>query len=228
MLNGGSYDYRKEKRGFLCVYNQGENKLRVSFNCEVCGEKKSRIYAANKKPKHFFCSVTCQNEWQKTREDIVMKNKDPVFRNKVSEGLKRRKQLLGDEYHSQETKQKIGAATIQHWESYDAVKRDYLTCILRNNAIKKRTFGDYDNDWHILSDAIRKGQVCHRCGKADNICVHHIIPVSSGGSRSQYNLVPLCSSCHKIVENEGKKINELINDWEIVRLLLRERLLCSI
>ena len=99
--------------------------MKVNFVCETCGRSGSRCYAQNQLPSHFFCSRECQNEWQKTREDIVAKNKDPEFRKKVSEGLKRRKKRLGDNYHSPETKKKIGRTTVEHWESYDDEKRQH-------------------------------------------------------------------------------------------------------
>ena len=83
--------------------------MKVNFVCETCGRSGSRCYAQNQLPSHFFCSRECQNEWQKTREDIVAKNKDPEFRKKVSEGLKRRKKRLGDNYHSPETMMRSGS-----------------------------------------------------------------------------------------------------------------------
>jgi 5-methylcytosine-specific restriction endonuclease McrA len=202
--------------------------LKIHYVCEVCGKKDSRRYAINKVPSHFFCSNACQNKWQKTREDLVIKNKDPLFRIKVSAGLKHRKETLGSEYHSAETKKKIGEQTKIHWDQYDSEKRERLTRVLQNNALQMRTYGQYDYEWQKLSDIIKRGKRCHRCGKTDNLCVHHIIPVSAGGTRSTNNLVTLCLSCHRTVENEGKKINEIIGDWEIIRLLITERLMCSI
>ena len=74
----------------------------VECNCEICGKHLRRSYPQERVPNHFFCSRECQNEWQKTREDLVLRNKDPDFRKKVSQGLKRRKQELKDNYHSPE------------------------------------------------------------------------------------------------------------------------------
>ena len=54
--------------------------MRVDYICESCGKAGHRSYAQGKVPSHFFCSVACQNKWQKTRQDIVAKNKDPEFR----------------------------------------------------------------------------------------------------------------------------------------------------
>ena len=48
--------------------------MRVDYICETCGKKGFRHYAKEKILSHFFCSIPCQNEWQKSREDIVIKN----------------------------------------------------------------------------------------------------------------------------------------------------------
>lgn len=196
----------------------------IHFNCENCGIPGKRTYAKNRVPKHFFCSVKCQNKWQKTREDIVIKNKDPEFRAKVSEGLKKRKKILGENYHSIETKNKIGMKTKARWENYTEEERAFYINILKNNASQKKTFGTYDSEWNKLSSQLRKNQTCFRCGNKDNLCIHHIIPAKSGGSRDLSNLVPLCNSCHRIVENQTKEIYKIIGDWKIISLLVNQKL----
>jgi 5-methylcytosine-specific restriction endonuclease McrA len=200
--------------------------MRIDFTCEVCGIAGSRHYAKGKIPTHFFCSIACQNEWQKSRQDIVEKNKDPAFRKKVSEGLKRRKQILGDNYHSPQVKEKIGAATLAHWKNYDEATRNRMLQILRNNAAAKRTYGHYDARWNSLSALIRKDGICRRCGRRDNLAVHHIIPLSQGGRTNINNLVTLCFSCHKIVEDQTRNVHRMISDWPVVQLFVKERLHC--
>lgn len=200
--------------------------MRVDYECEVCGRTGHRSYAQGKVPKHFFCSVACQNEWQKSREDIVLKNKNPEFRQKVSAGLKRRKQLLGNNYHSAETKRKIGAATVEHWENYDDATREHMLSVLRENGAAKRTYGDYDLEWKTLSRMMRKNGICHRCGTRERLIVHHIIPVKCGGTRESKNLVVLCNGCHTTVENMQKQIYKIIPDWNVIQILVRERLHC--
>lgn len=196
----------------------------VHYICEICGKKGKRVYPNDKVPGHFFCSRDCQNQWQKTREDIVLKNKDPDFRKKVSEGLKRRKQILGENYHSAETKAKIGAATVEHWKNYDNETRQKLLDVLYENSQNIRTHGPYDMDWRRLSADMREGAVCQRCGGNGHLAVHHIIPVSVGGDRSKNNLVVLCPGCHIAVEQASRKVFEAIPDWNIVQILVRERL----
>ena len=199
--------------------------MRGDYVCETCGIKGHRCYAKGQVPSHFFCSRECQNEWQKTREDIREKNRDPEFRRKVSAGLKKRKERLGDEYHSAETKRKIGAATVQHWKNYDDKTREHMLAVLRENATAKRTYGPYDYEWHKLRDAMCANGICHRCGTRENLHVHHIIPTKEGGQRGK-NLVVLCSSCHKIVEHQQKLIYDILPDWDVIQILVRERLHC--
>lgn len=200
--------------------------MRVDYVCETCGKTGHRSYAKGKISSHFFCSRECQNEWQKTRQDIVEKNKDPEFRRKVSRGLKERKKRLGENYHSPETKKKIGAATVEHWNSYDEKTKKHMLKVLNHNAQARRTYGPYDCDWHHLSQAMTSHGVCHRCGSRERLIVHHIIPVKAGGNRNSKNLVVLCRNCHTTVEYQERKIFEIIPDWNIVQLLVRERLHC--
>ena len=112
--------------------------MRIDFFCYTCGKRGYRHYSVTTVPSAFFCSKPCQHEWQKSRVDLVEKNKNPEFSKKVSEGLKRRKALLGDDYHSKATKAKIGATTRQHWEEYDDVTRERMLGVLRTNANNKR------------------------------------------------------------------------------------------
>lgn len=156
----------------------------------------------------------------------MIKNKDPEFRKKVSDGLKRRKILLGDAYHSAETKRKIGDATIDHWNNYNDQTRKHMLNVLKNNAEAKRTYGPYDFAWKKLSSAMCSNGICHRCGARENLQVHHIIPTKEGGTRVPKNLVVLCSSCHKVVEHQQKLLYDILPDWNVIQILVRERLHC--
>ena len=98
--------------------------------------------------------------------------------------------------------------------------------ILQSNATAMRTYGPYDLDWKNLSKAMCEHGICHRCGARENLQVHHIIPVREDGGREKQNLVVLCSSCHKVVEYQQKKLYEIIPDWDVIQLLVRERLHC--
>ncbi len=188
----------------------------VRFDCETCGTPHKRSYAQGKVPSHFFCSLPCQHEWQKTREDIIAKNKDPEFRKKVSEGLKRRKRLLGNDYHSSSTKRKIGDATIKHWNEYSEGKRQKLINLLYNNAQQSRVPGKiYNRDWYLLSQRHIRDNKCTYCGKTGFLHMHHIKPTRMGGTHDESNLCVLCAGCHKRIETMTIHLIRLFEDLEM-------------
>ena len=45
---------------------------------------------------------------------------------------------------------------------------------------------------------------CEKCGKEDELEVHHIIPLVEGGSDTFENFVALCSDCHKLFHKKNK------------------------
>ncbi len=59
---------------------------------------------------------------------------------------------------------------------------------------------DYTDNWTYLSREVksRDGNRCSLCGSTDRLEVHHIIPLSKGGSNSKRNLITLCYSCHNV------------------------------
>lgn len=42
---------------------------------------------------------------------------------------------------------------------------------------------------------------CANCGSKEDLEIHHIVPLSLGGTNNATNLVPLCYSCHKAAHN---------------------------
>lgn len=46
----------------------------------------------------------------------------------------------------------------------------------------------------------KKFNTCEMCGSEKNIHMHHIIPIMAGGTNDEWNIMPLCSSCHPKVE----------------------------
>ena len=43
----------------------------------------------------------------------------------------------------------------------------------------------------------RDGHCCVRCGAKEHLLVHHIWPVSQGGTPAEENLITLCKPCHR-------------------------------
>jgi hypothetical protein len=57
----------------------------------------------------------------------------------------------------------------------------------------------YPFDWDNIREAVlsRDSHKCGNCGSSDRLHVHHIVPLSKGGSNEIGNLRTLCEGCHK-------------------------------
>jgi 5-methylcytosine-specific restriction enzyme A len=65
----------------------------------------------------------------------------------------------------------------------------------------------YGNNWkRIRGLYVKKHPLCERCLKEGRITpveeVHHIVPLSRGGTNQFSNLMSLCQSCHTIIHYE--------------------------
>lgn len=47
-----------------------------------------------------------------------------------------------------------------------------------------------------------KLKVCGNCGSKDRVEIHHIVPISKGGTNNEGNLVYLCNKCHHLAHSE--------------------------
>ena len=56
------------------------------------------------------------------------------------------------------------------------------------------------------------GWRCSKCGKAGRIEVHHIIPISEGGTNDPENLACLCRECH--INIHRRQVSERERAWE--------------
>ncbi len=56
----------------------------------------------------------------------------------------------------------------------------------------------YPQDWDIRKDKClaRDGNRCRLCGAVERLHIHHVKPISFGGSHSMQNLITLCGACH--------------------------------
>ena len=66
----------------------------------------------------------------------------------------------------------------------------------------------------------RDGYTCQDCTAKDcRLEVHHCIPLCMGGDNRLYNLLTLCSGCHKLRHRSWK----LARTWEVMDALKREK-----
>jgi hypothetical protein len=57
----------------------------------------------------------------------------------------------------------------------------------------------YPSDWESIRREVlaRDGYRCGNCGGTESLHVHHIVPLSRGGTNGLTNLRTLCENCHK-------------------------------
>lgn len=65
---------------------------------------------------------------------------------------------------------------------------------------------------------IIEGSKCYFCGESESSCLeeHHIIPRSMNGHDKSNNLVVLCASCHRKIEDlyDPVKLNTIVEEIE--------------
>lgn len=57
---------------------------------------------------------------------------------------------------------------------------------------------DYPDNWRGLTRNKKQdaGNKCQKCGSSDRLDVHHILPLTRGGTNNTLNLIVLCHACH--------------------------------
>jgi 5-methylcytosine-specific restriction endonuclease McrA len=57
---------------------------------------------------------------------------------------------------------------------------------------------EYPKDWARVRRVVleRDGYQCRNCGNPDELHVHHVVPLRSGGTNRWSNLITLCHECH--------------------------------
>jgi 5-methylcytosine-specific restriction protein A len=54
----------------------------------------------------------------------------------------------------------------------------------------------------ILYEKLKAKKKCAKCNKKGMVEIHHIVPVSHGGSNEEENLIALCKKCHLKADEE--------------------------
>ena len=72
----------------------------------------------------------------------------------------------------------------------------------------------------------RAGYRCQKCGLGGDrvkLAVHHIVPLSKGGSTSLGNLICLCEKCHSMSHSRLRTRNIREDPWEFLFRILSTR-----
>ncbi len=72
----------------------------------------------------------------------------------------------------------------------------------------------------IKSKMLSNNKTCCICNGTNNLEVHHVQPVSIGGTNGFANLMVLCKSCHRLKTNSFKKMT---GSW--IKTVIRKEML---
>jgi len=91
----------------------------------------------------------------------------------------------------------------QYCEEHSAVARKQYDKYERSADVNKK----YGRAWKRIRDRhIKQHPLCEMCLKEGRYIpvdeVHHILPISKGGTHARENLMSLCRSCHNKIHHE--------------------------
>lgn len=92
----------------------------------------------------------------------------------------------------------------------DAIIKTVGSTAWHTSVYKEKGKFDMPDTWHETKKRIfekHKGR-CFRCDKKNRlsgISIHHVLPRADGGGNNDENLVPLCHTCHDLVESKNCK-----------------------
>ena len=82
--------------------------------------------------------------------------------------------------------------------------------------------------WHSARiEALQRAPFCGVCSSQEFLEVHHIVPFRVSQDNSQSNLIPLCRKCHRKVDEDFRRIEWMVQDSKMAKLIfwmaLKER-----
>jgi hypothetical protein len=180
-----------------------------TVSCEICSSDIEVVQSVAEKRDRFMCSVECQAEWQTRNRgekstarfvDVECAWCGKEYQRKPTAVRKGDKNLCSDECFSNWMSEQQRGSGNPAWKGGKAG----ITAV-------RRMIGN--QSWDKTAREVRAGagHVCEKCRTFQpnrKLDVHHIVPVASGGTNGYWNLMALCQTCHKEVENHTKRFTE--------------------
>jgi len=203
----------KDKRGVAAHWRHNHSGILpwMETECDYCGETFKKQESERKQSENDFCSQECNNKWlseNKTGCESNLWDGGNVAVECDNCGSKVERKPSHVREHTF-----CNHACLGEWQEREysgsgnpAWKggHDLYTAI--------RTLID-DNVWEKAREECREryDRKCAVCGVDESklqrkLDVHHIVPLLSGGTNGQYNLIPLCAECHGPVESHTRDI----------------------
>jgi len=190
------------------AHAHGESIAGVSVECEWCGEELFRSNGRIERSKNQFCDSNCLGKY---KEQITGED-HPLYNSIVIECEWCGEKVEKWPSHAEKNEKAFCSRECQaEWKSENTQGENSPTWqeVVVTNTIQAVRESYSEDAWSSVAER-KKNEVgeCERCGKRHNLHVHHIIPVRTGGTNDQYNLMVLCASCHRSVESYTAQFTE--------------------
>jgi hypothetical protein len=169
-----------------------------AVSCEQCGEeyevKPAKVDTSR------FCSTGCRNEAQ--RNELVTRSCSRCG----DEITRKSHEFTGDEAF-------CGTACLSQYLSRTRRGSDNPAWKGGKSLVTRVRSALGSGSWGQISAEQRAAAdyECEMCGATSDgrrLSVHHIIPLATGGTHGDWNLMVLCNSCHRKIENVTRKFTE--------------------
>lgn len=187
-----------------------------TVECSWCGDEKTTTNYRKRSREHHFCDHECKGQWQsenhRGRDHPRWSQADAVCewcgdRYTVPQHRENLTRFCSKGCHIDALGEKLSKRTGPDHHSWRGGESLYFAV--------RRCIGD--RSWEYIASEYREqiGHGCEWCGAeppSDRaLDVHHIVPIRSGGSHHEENLMVLCRSCHSTVERfTDSLLNEVL------------------
>jgi len=176
-------------------------------SCEHCDEDFYRPDCHEGK----FCSPECSKRHRRQSDEWSKKHREKVMRRVEVEcdvcgtPVERRPSNVRENVYCSDPCLSDGLSEMKLGEKNPNFKHGY-----RKNPVAWVRNALSDIRWRERSAEVRElADKCSLCGDSvDRLEVHHIIPVVAGGTNEDYNLMPLCPSCHSCAEGVANEYSD--------------------
>lgn len=174
--------------------------------CECCGKEHDGSFGSGR-----FCSISCANSRRFSKET----------KEKISKGVLK--------YHSSNKYTYICEKCGNIFDSTKTFKKNshiYCnSCKQHREHYKSNINSILDISKRTITKLLKRAnKSCSICGWNESTCdIHHIIPLSKGGTNNIDNLIIVCPNCHRVIHTTNKyniqylnalSIDKTFNNWK--------------
>lgn len=180
---------------------------RSEYECDYCGEVFTRRDAKVRGERQ-FCDKDCYHSWTSDNvrgETHLLYDSGEAFNTECGHcGSSIRKTADYSEYEHHF----CGSECYAEWMSGNRTGQDHPNWRGGKHIIDSLR-KQYRPSFNAIKDNVREGSCCS-CGESKSrLDVHHIVPLSAGGTNEPWNLITLCASCHRSAEAYTRRVPEI-------------------